>query len=274
MADFVRLENACSEEDISLLKKDVIPFSVLASILKTPCEKIYTDHESAVICLSSSLHPVWIWAKDGGKQADIVKIASVLKEEFPLEGGFSYNFSSELLAFLTAADAYFLKAQKKMGLISYRQDTLVPPEKQANGGYYRVRMDELDAFSAIWRDATYEMTGQERDEEFCRERVKKHILSSDMFAWRDENGELAAICAKSDIFPFSKLSAVYTLPAFRRKGCASNLVSAVSMLIHEEGMIPILYTDEGNLASNDCYKKLGFTEVKRLITVWNGEKAD
>lgn len=260
-------QNQSKVVDTKLLKKDEITFSVLVSILQNECTSIYTDHENIVICLSMSPYPVWVWCKDVKDMELVSKIALCLKEEFPLENGYTYNLSYDLLEQLKVSDVYFEQSQVSMNLLSYRLNEMKQVNVPCDGKFEPARTTELDYLVKLWHDLCLEMSHVEYDEEFCRKAVLAHLAPGTLFSWRNEKDELVALTSKGDVNCYSKVSSVYTLPEHRRKGYAINLVSKVTEGILESKRIPILYTDATYGASNSCYKKIGYEEVGSLCTV-------
>ena len=65
---------------------------------------------------------------------------------------------------------------------------------------------------------------------------------------------------------------VYTMPGYRKRGCASAIVAYLSRLIQQKGKIPTLFTDLSNPAANKAYKNVGFVEkspVDEIFLNWN-----
>ena len=260
-------QNQSKVVDTKLLKQDEITFSVLVSILQNECTSIYTDHENIVICLSIQPYPVWVWCKDVNNMELVSKIASCLKEEFPLEKGNTYNLSYDLLEQLIKVDSYFEQGKIVMNLLSYRLDKMNEVDVLCDGEFELARTAELDYLIRLWHDLCLEMAHVEYDENFCRKAVLGHLASGTLFTWRNDKDELVALTSKGDVNYYSKISSVYTLPAHRRNGYAINLVAKVTETIIESKRIPILYTDANYGASNSCYKKIGYEEVGSLCTV-------
>ena len=115
----------------------------------------------------------------------------------------------------------------------------------------------------------FEMEGFNFDLEECKNRVMRHIENQTLFTLKNENDEILAITSKSDDGVYAKISSVYTVPKYRRRGYAINLVHYVTELLLEQNLIPILYTNGGYVASNECYKKIGYYQVGRLCNVEN-----
>ena len=261
-------ENQSVAQDSSLLQNDdAITFSVLATILQGTCTHIYTNHESIIICYSMPPYPVWIWCKDVSNREDVQKVAECLKNEFPLEAGYTYNISYELLYAIKEADNYFTKSEIKTNMLSYRLDTIREIAYPCAGKRSLIGEPDKETAIKLWHDLSFEMLGHDHSEEFCRKKIEHHIEKQTLHCWRNDAGEIVALTDRGDNEEYSKIGAVYTLPKHRRKGYAINLVHAVSGDIIKDGLVPVLYTDADYGASNSCYKKIGFEQVGSLCTV-------
>lgn len=256
-------------QDRVLLAHDPVTYAVLITILDIPCSHIYTNHESVVIAFSGAPFPVWVWVKDSEVDEDVDCVAECLRTAFPLEEGFDYNISYELLERLKGRDPYFAKIGTKMRLLSYQLNRLNPiNEQQYTCKGYAALCEEkdLELLAKYWHDMSVEMEGFEHEEAYCREHVMTHIKENGLFAWHDENGVIVALTSRNNNGAHCKVGAVYTVPAHRRKGYAIKLVHHVTEMILADGLIPILYTNADYGASNDCYKKIGYEEVGSLCT--------
>lgn len=260
-------QNAGVETDVKLLQgDDEITFSVLISLLQRECTDIFTNHESVIVCYSNAPFPVWVWVKDAEQPEDVTAIAQCLKEAFPMEQGHYYNLSYELLEKLKETDAYFCQAGRKTGLISHRLDAIQEIHHPCDGQRCVVQQEDLERLIPIWQDMVFEMEGIQHEAEFCRQKILRHIQRRSLFLWKNEEGETVAITGRGDMGKYSKVNAVYTLPGYRRKGYAINLVHQVTQDILKDGLIPILYTDADYIASNSCYEKIGYRPVGQLCT--------
>jgi len=255
------------EADVKLLQGEhEITFSVLITLLQRECTDIYTNHESVIVCYSNAPFPVWVWIKDAEKKEDVAAIGECLKSAFPMEQGYYYNLSYELLEKLKAEDRYFSQAKRKTGLISHRLDEILPIHAPCDGRRTVVQQDDLEALIPLWQDMAFEIEGIRHETEFCRQKILRHIQRGSLFLWRNDAGEIVAMTGRGDMGAYSKINAVYTLPAHRRKGYAINLVHQVTQDILNDGLIPILYTDADYIASNSCYRKIGYRPVGQLCT--------
>ncbi len=253
-----------------LLKED-ISFSVLYSILEYDCTDIFTNHKSVIICYSNHPFPVWVYCKDVNNKNDVSLIGNCLIEHYFNKGNFNIDLSKQLLEKLKDFNPIFFKLRIKLNLLSYKMDELLDVSHKCDGYMELANEKDLDLLSKVFKDMVYEMEGFVFTIEECKDKVLNHIKSQTLFVWRNAENKIVALTSKGTIEEYSKISSVYTLPTERRKGYAMNLVHGVSRIIIEEGLTPILYTDGSNPASNECYKKIGFKYIDRLVNIDKGE---
>ena len=243
-----------------------ITFSVLYSILGGECDHIFTDGEEIIICHSEDPYPVWVWCKDTVSMKNLLTIAECIKVNFPL-ARYTINIDHGLMRKLAEIDEYFSGYHVKMELLSYRLDEINDIDRKTDGRMELADTKDRAALGYIWRDMAKEMEGYDFPMETCLENIDRMIEDDQLFVWRNGDGEIVATTSRGQIGRLGKVAAVYTLPKHRRCGYAINLVHGVTELILDDGLTPVLYTDGGYSASNDCYKKIGYHQVGRLYAV-------
>lgn len=250
-----------------LTGEDAITYSVLRQILKGECADVFTGGENWIVCHSRAPYPVWVWCRDGKNAALAETIGRCIQENLPLEKGFVVILSVELRRELARVDGYFANTQEKMDLISYRLDTLAEPPAPCGGGMCLVRSQEIEDLIPRWIAMQEEMDGLKITADHARTTMGRFVEQRGLYAWRNAQGQLVAMCARGDQAPYSKISAVYTLPEHRRNGYCQNLVWSVTKEILDGDYCPILYTDAAYIASNACYQKIGYHQIGRLTSI-------
>ncbi|MCX5115576.1 GNAT family N-acetyltransferase [Micromonospora sp. NBC_00362] len=92
--------------------------------------------------------------------------------------------------------------------------------------------------------------------------VLRRIRAGRLWFWVDETGEPVHLTgANPQSFGVARLGPVYTPPAQRGRGWASNAVAEVSRRIQAEGAQVCLFTDQANPTSNKIYAALGYRPV-------------
>jgi hypothetical protein len=137
------------------------------------------------------------------------------------------------------------------------------------GGLVAATEDDLDLvtdwFTAFMGDAD-EQAGRPRGasahEVPDRLEMLRRLKNGRLWFWADGTGERVHLTgANPPSFGVARIGPVYTPPAQRGRGWASNAVAAVSQLIQAEGARVCLFTDQANPTSNKIYTALGYRPV-------------
>jgi GNAT superfamily N-acetyltransferase len=145
---------------------------------------------------------------------------------------------------------------------------LVPPAS-VPGGLVAATESDLELvsewFAAFMGDAD-EQAGRPRGASAHElpERVElsRRLRAGGLWFWVDQKGERVHLtCANPPAFGVVRLGPVYTPPAERGRGWASNAVAEVSRRVRVEGARVCLFTDQANPTSNRIYAALGFRPV-------------
>ena len=76
------LTNTADERDLPLLERDLCAFSMLHKTLSQPCERIVTDHERMILCLSAAPYPVWVWLPQDAREEELARAYALMRAEF------------------------------------------------------------------------------------------------------------------------------------------------------------------------------------------------
>ena len=95
-----------------------------------------------------------------------------------------------------------------------------------------------------------------------RAEMLRRLHAGRLWFWVDEAGERVHLTgANPPAFGVARVGPVYTPPAQRGRGWASNAVAEVSRRIQAEGARVCLFTDQANPTSNKIYAALGYRPV-------------
>lgn len=255
-----------SMTELRELIRGEVRFSVLYDILGGDCNDIFTDGKEIIICYSEAPYPIWIWCNNAMSIENLKAIGECIKENFPIS---EYNIilDGEVISELANIDSYFADYKVNTEILAYRLDEMCDIVRNADGQVEPADTRDIETLAQMWQEAAFEMEGYDFPIEVCRDDVRYMIEDERLYVWRNGEGELAAMANKGCIGEFGKVAAVYTVPKHRRLGYAINLVGELTRMIMREGLVPALYTDGGYSASNECYKKIGYKQVGRLLMV-------
>lgn len=123
----------------------------------------------------------------------------------------------------------------------------------------------MEWFAAFMGDAD-EQAGRPRGvsahEVPDRSEMLRRLRGGQLWFWVDETGQRVHLTAANPpSFGVVRIGPVYTPPAQRGRGWASNAVAEVSRRIQTDGARACLYTDQANPTSNKIYAALGYRPV-------------
>jgi hypothetical protein len=137
------------------------------------------------------------------------------------------------------------------------------------GGLRAATEDDVDLvmewFGAFMGDAD-EQAGRPRGasahEVPDRAEMLRRLRAGSLWFWVNQAGEPVHLTGVSPpSFGVARVGPVYTPPAQRGRGWASNAVAEVSRRIQAEGARACLFTDQANPTSNKIYAALGYQSV-------------
>jgi predicted GNAT family acetyltransferase len=101
-----------------------------------------------------------------------------------------------------------------------------------------------------------------------REIAQRRVPTGNIFFWED-HGKVVAMAGFSGPTPNGiRVNLVYTPPAFRNRGYASNLVAKLSQHLLDTGRrFCFLYTDLANPTSNKIYRDIGYEPLSESIHI-------
>ncbi|MCG5440987.1 GNAT family N-acetyltransferase [Micromonospora foliorum] len=139
----------------------------------------------------------------------------------------------------------------------------------APGGLVVATVDDVELvtqwFAAFMGDAD-EQAGRPRGtsahEVPDHAEMLRRLQAGRLWFWADETGKPVHLTgANPPSFGVARVGPVYTPPAQRGRGWASNAVAEVSRRIQAEGARVCLFTDQANPTSNKIYADLGYRPV-------------
>jgi GNAT superfamily N-acetyltransferase len=120
----------------------------------------------------------------------------------------------------------------------------------------------FDAFMGDADEQAGRPRGSSAHEAPDRPEMLRRLRAGRLWFWLDEAGEPVHLTgANPPAFGVARVGPVYTPPAHRGRGYASNAVAEVSRLLQADGARVCLYTDQANPTSNKVYAALGYRPV-------------
>jgi hypothetical protein len=143
------------------------------------------------------------------------------------------------------------------------------------GGLQAATGDDVDLatewFGAFMGDAD-EQAGRPRGasphEAPDRAEMLRRLRAGGLWFWVNQAGERVHLTGVSQpSFGVARVGPVYTPPAQRGRGWASNAVAEISRRIQAQGVRVCLFTDQANPTSNKIYTALGYQPVADMANL-------
>lgn len=262
------MDNKADERDVKLLEGDKYTFAVLSRILCGQCRLLLTDHERLIICHSENPFPVWIWTPDDCTWQEMDRAWDIVSQSCPVTDGYRYNLKYGLAE-------YFISKAKEQGINIFTEtnmfayDCPVPrePERKPDGYLHKCGAEDIEAQTEILEMFHNELEFDRQDKAHYRSRAEEMIRAQQLYFWKNAAGQTAASCHYTPNGGLVSIGGVYTLPEYRRKHYAENLVYEVTRIAAAIDAMPMLYTDADYIASNACYEKIGYVLRGKLCTI-------
>ena len=262
------MDTFADSRDLELIKQDKYTFAVLERILSSRYELLLTDHKSYIICHSEDPYPVWIWTADGLSDEIKETVWDLVMEHRPFSEGYKFNLKYELADyFIARSHGTDQDIHITTQMFAYDCPSPIAPEKAADGFLHCCSSDDIDEAAILHQRFFTEIGDSHTTLDQSRERVSSHIEDKEFFFWLDKNENTVACCDYQCSEGLAYVGCVYTIPEYRRRHYAENLVYQVTKLLSDMGLMPMLYTDAEYPASNACYRKIGYVLQGKLCTV-------
>jgi len=124
----------------------------------------------------------------------------------------------------------------------------------------------ITAFSADADEQAGRPRGETVEAAPDRTDLRRRIRRGDFWFWKDGRGRPVHLTgATQPSFGVARIAPVYTPPAERGRGWASNAVAEVSRRLRSAGARVCLFTDQANPISNRIYAALGYRPVVDML---------
>ena len=264
------MDNFVDERDFKILEADRYTFFVLTRIMTRNCELLLSDHSRQIICYSQSPFPVWIWTADDSSPEEMEKAYKISDEHGFLDGKHGINMKYELAE-------YFIKRAasqgKKLSILKNMFAYDCPELKdesvltKVDGQLHHCTLDDLEPFTDFKEKFHTELQLDMTDREGYRKASQVLLEDDHSYVWKNADGNFVASCTFRVTNNMASLGLVFTLPDYRRKHYAENLVYRVTREAALQGYLPMLYTDADYVASNACYTKIGYILRGKLCSI-------
>lgn len=149
----------------------------------------------------------------------------------------------------------------KMDVMELKKGELI--EQISTGKLIQATLGELDFALSCYQGFYEECFHEEADTKGYRSSMCHHIENEGLFFYEADNQVVAMCAITRQLIRGVSVGMVYTLPQYRGKGYAKQMMSEVAKVIFaRQNQFACLYVDQNNPISNRAYKSIGYKIIE------------
>ncbi|WP_413303394.1 GNAT family N-acetyltransferase [Bacillus sp. 1P10SD] len=156
--------------------------------------------------------------------------------------------------------------EPEMTMESYHCPNVIKPVN-VPGEIRKAAIEDIDTVANYLAGFVEDAFGSSVEAGTQRSKAKMMIEAGNLYLWLvgEKPVSMANISHRSP--RHARINAVYTPVMHRKNGYASALVAELCVIIHSEGLVPMLYADISNPDSNKVYQNIGFKESGKIAEI-------
>lgn len=245
-------------------KKDRIIYNLFYLIREGDNAFFITDDSTYIIGQGNESAPLWMWLKQIPEENVEKEICDIIESRLVL------NQNLQLNAYEGYARRILDRVSKKTGLGYVSVPMIVYACNQAISRYKisgqivtpKEEHKEIMArfITEFITEITYDAEKTAINENKANGFANAMVNSNKLFLWEDDGKIVSMARIAHKTREYARINTVFTEREQRGKGYAGMLVGKMSEKLLEENIIPMLYADARNPASNAAYQKIGFVK--------------
>lgn len=256
--------------DDSILKikefmKDEVAFSVFYRIIEGELDTALMSSEKDMIVLNNVNRSLWLWVNRQLEEEILKKKIEILARELEskkIPGVASFKESAILFA-ETYSALLGVGYKLDMGMKAYFCPKISMTAKRSEN-IIKATMEHLEIVAEFTAGFIRDGFHNEVTTESQKIPAAKLINGGNLFL-HEANGKIVSMANIAHrASGYARINSVYTSPEQRGKGYAGMLMTSLCEEIFNEELIPVLFTDASNPASNKVYQRIGFVECGEI----------
>lgn len=244
---------------------DEVQYNLIHRISESSDAMVIKTADNNMILAQSPGNKAWLWISKETpleeRRALITNLVGYLNRN-QLPGITGDPQTAEMFA-----EAYSKKRgisyQTEMTMESYHCPKVIRPEN-VPGEIQRATLGDSDTVAAYLAGFLKDAFNSSVEVGTQMSKAQTMIGTGNLYLWL-VNGKpvsMANISHRSS--RHARINAVFTPDSHRKNGYASAIVAELCVIIHSEGLVPMLYADIINSDSNKVYKNIGFIESGKI----------
>lgn len=254
-------------------KTDRIIYNLFYLIREDEKAFIATDDATYIIGQKNEHAPLWIWLREKPEGTNYKEICEILESRLEINHDLKVHayekHITDILNNISQKTA--INYTESMPMIVYACNN-VTSINNLSGQIIKPLEEYREILKRFISDMVYDAENIVMSQDDASGFANSAVNSKNLYLW-ENNGRIvsmAMIAHKTK--EYARINTVFTDREQRGKGYAGMLVSKISGILLKEGIIPMLYADSRNPASNFVYQKIGFEKYGEITKYMFSDK--
>lgn len=246
-------------------------YSIVYKILEDEAAFVIQSYDSNFLAVQSHEKPMWVWIDEDITYQNRKKMLSEFMEligdrfipSITGEEGIIFDIASYI------CDKSSWTYEKGIGMIAYTCHKII----------YDKDISDMELVTALaeHRNVVANLLAEANNMEIINEEVlalaEQLIKSNDLFLLQHNKSIVAMGNIAQRTKTYGRITGVFVPTKFRLRGYATGLTALLSQKIMDEGLVPMLYTDDSNNISNHVYINVGYSIIGKMQNVKLSKKS-
>ncbi|QCJ45106.1 GNAT family N-acetyltransferase [Bacillus sp. S3] len=255
----------------SLFAGDEVQYNLLYRISEGSDSLCLKTAEGSMIFAHTPGHKGWLWISQelaAGKQDDMFEKLAIELKNVSLSGITGAPDTVERFAEIYSKKKD-IRLEKEMTMESYYCPKVLKPSN-VRGEFREAAAEDVKTVAGYLSGFLRDAFNSSVEPESQLSKAETIIEAGGLYLWQVDGKPVSMANISHRSAKYGRINSVFTPIGLRKKGYASALTAELCTILEKERLIPMLYADISNPASNKVYQNIGFvksgmiTEIKFL----------
>lgn len=244
-----------------VFQKSIVDYNIMLKLIEDD-KVIIMQSDDALLAIKSAKSPVWMWVwidpdKLEKERHNLLNELIAFETESSIESIWGYEEIVKSLAEIVSLNkgAHY-KLNSGMNAY-YCPSVIIDTHKNT---LVKANIELKDEISKLYLDS-HEGVDTTKAEEVALELIQ----NGSVYLLKNEKEFVSMANVKHISMGYARINAVYTPIRLRCNGYATELMAQLSKQLLDDNLVPVLYTEVDNLASNKVYRKVGYLNTGKIV---------
>ncbi|MFK9090874.1 GNAT family N-acetyltransferase [Bacillus salipaludis] len=252
----------------SLFEPDEVQYNLLFRIREGSDALCLKTADGSMIFAHTPGHKGWLWISQemaADKRDDIFEKLAIDLKNVPLPGITGNPDTVERFAEIYSKRKD-IRWEKEMTMESYYCPKVLKPNN-VRGTFRKATKEEVETVALYLAGFLRDAFNSSVDPVTQLSKAETMIEAGGIYLWLVDGKPVSMANISHRTAKYGRINSVFTPIELRKKGYASALTADLCAILEKEKLIPMLYADIINPASNKVYQNIGFLKSGKITEI-------